>query len=61
MSNLNLKKKNTKEGGRMAKEQRSLIHLVPQTYLDNFQDILNTYEFNLRCQERTDRMLQREK
>ena len=38
-----------------------MIHLVHQTYLDNFQNILNTYEFNLRCKERIAGMLQREK
>ena len=48
-------------GDKMTKEQGSSIHLVAQTYLDSFQNILNTYEFNLRCKERTAGMLQREK
>ena len=37
-----------------------MIHLVPQTYPDNFQKNLNTYESNLRYKERTAEMLQRE-
>ena len=40
----------------MAEEEGSLIYLVPQTYLDNFQNILNIYEYNLRCKERTAEM-----
>ena len=37
-----------------------LNSLLPQIYLDNFQIILNTYEFDLRFKERTAGMLQRE-
>ena len=35
-------------------------HLAPPTYLDYFQTILNTYEFDLRFREKTAGTLQRE-
>ena len=35
-------------------------HLSPQTYLDKFQNILNTYEFDMRFKVRTAGTLQRE-
>ena len=44
----------------MAEDWGSSNHLVPTTYLDNFQSILKTYEFNLRFNERTAGTLQRE-
>ena len=44
-----------------AEEKGSSPHPVPPpTYLDNFQAILNTYEFDLRFKERTAEILQRE-
>ena len=39
----------------------SSTHLAPPTYLDDFQNILNTYEFDLRFKERAAGMLEREK
>ena len=36
---------------RERQDEESLIHLVHQMCLGNFQNILNTYEFNLRCKE----------
>ena len=44
-----------KDGGGVG----SSSHLVPPAYLDNFQIILKTFEFNLRFKERTAGMLQR--
>ena len=38
----------------------SSSHLSPPTYVDNFQSILKTYEFDLRFKERTAGTLQRE-
>ena len=38
--------------GRRVEEQGASTHLVPPTSLDNFQIILNTYEFDLRFKER---------
>lgn len=47
--------------GQNGRRVGSSTHVVPQTYLDNLQNILNTYEFDLRFKKRTAGMLQREK
>ena len=48
------------EAGQSGGGVGSPTHLSPPTYLDNFQTILNTYEFDLRFKERTAGTLQRE-
>ena len=45
----------------MEEEYYFLFHLVHQIQLDNYQSVLNTYEFNLRCKEIMAETLQIEK
>ena len=52
--------KSDRGAGQAGRRVGSSTHLVPPTYLDNFQIILNTYESDLRFKERTAGTLQRE-